>query len=470
MKTLIVEDTASMRHLLERILRSRGHEVTACGDAETAWEIYQQKTYPLILLDWLLPGMDGLQLCKQIRTLPDGEDSLILVITQRNKPEDLQAVLAAGADNYLAKPVGAGLLNVRLAIAEQRVRNRIERKRVEAMKAEVIQLRAVLEKEYVFDNIIGKSQKMQGIYALIQQATESNVTILIQGESGTGKELVAKAIHFNSLQTTKPFVVVNCAAIPETLIESELFGHERGAFTGATTRRIGKFEQAHRGTIFLDEIGEMQTSLQVKLLRVLQEREIQRVGGTNNIPIDLRVIAATNKDLEAAVKAGNFREDLFYRIAVFPIVIPPLRERRGDISLLAEHFLKRHAETTGKSITGISAEALQILMDYGWPGNVRELENIIQRAALLEPSDVLQARNTALREIGSAHEQLHVPGALGDTAVATKILPLEAVEKQAIAHAMKVKGNNITHAAQALGIDRTTLHRKLKNYDLLEKK
>ena len=335
---------------------------------------------------------------------------------------------------------------------------------IEQMKTEVLRLRAELETKYSFDKIIGKSSKMREMYALMQRAIESDITVLIQGESGTGKELVAKAIHFNSERKTGPFIPVNCAAIPETLIESELFGHERGAFTGATMRRMGKFEQADGGTILLDEIGEMHPSIQAKLLRVLQEREIQRIGGTGNIPINVRVMTSTNKDLQAAMKAGEFREDLFYRIAVFPIVIPPLRERREDIPLLAEHFLKHAKERNNKPITGISTGALQLLMGYDWPGNVRELENVIERVALFEESNVIQASSLP-PEIRSVDKRFHIPTSQGEDSEES-ILPLEEVEKQAITHALKVTGNNIQQTAEALGIDRVTVYRKIKKYDL----
>ncbi|MCH8291965.1 sigma 54-interacting transcriptional regulator [Candidatus Poribacteria bacterium] len=338
---------------------------------------------------------------------------------------------------------------------------------INQMKAEVRRLRAELEMKYTFDRLIGKSQKMQEVYALMQQVLESNITVLIQGESGTGKELVAKSIHFNSLQKKGPLVVVNCAAIPEMLIETELFGHERGAFTGATVQRIGKFESANGGTIFLDEIADMHPFLQAKLLRVLQEREIQRVGGTANIPIDVRVIVATNRNLEKAVKAGEFREDLFYRISAFPIVVPPLRERREDLPLLAEYFLKKHAEEAGKSIKGIAAEALQLMISYDWPGNVRELENMIERAVLLETSDLLQ-EDSLPPQIRLVQKQFHALPTQKEAPIGTEILPLEEVEKQAIVQALEMTDNNITDAAQALGTNRTTVYRKLKKYHLLE--
>ena len=342
---------------------------------------------------------------------------------------------------------------------------------ISQMKVEVSRLRTELEMKYAFDKIIGKSEAMKAVYAVMQQAIESNITVLIQGESGTGKELVARAIHFNSPRKAGPFVDVNCAAIPESLIESELFGHERGAFTGATVQRIGKFESANGGTIFLDEIADMQPLVQAKLLRVLQEREIQRVGGTGNIPINVRVIAATNRDLEAAVKAGQFREDLFYRIAGFPVPIPPLKERREDIPLLGHHFLQEYAEAADKPISGFSTGALQLLMSYDWPGNVRELENTIERAVLLETSDVLQASNPALSDLqptGKKYDSDSDSMPPLSTA-STEILSLEEIEKQALVHALEVTDNNITKAAQALGINRVTIHRKLKKYSLLDK-
>ena len=332
---------------------------------------------------------------------------------------------------------------------------------IQKIKAEVHRLRAELETRHSFDDIVGKSQNMQQIFALMQRAAESDINVLISGESGTGKELVARAIHFNSPRKAAPFVTVNCAAIPETLIESELFGHERGAFTGATTKRIGKFEHAHQGTIFFDEIGDMQLVLQAKLLRAIQERRIQRVGGTTNIPIDIRVLTATNQNLEPAMEAGAFREDLYYRIAVFPITVPPLRDRREDIPLLANHFLKKYAEKVTKSIKAISANALQLLMQYDFPGNVRELENMIERAVLLETTELLQPTSlpSQISSVISTQPILFTPDPTG-------IVPLEEVERQTLAHALKVMDNDVTKAAQALKIHRSTLYRKVKLYQL----
>ena len=341
-------------------------------------------------------------------------------------------------------------------------RDRSKEIEFDQIKFEVSQLRNELEKTYSFNGIVAKSPKMQEVFTSIQRAVESNITVLIQGESGTGKELVAKSIHFNSPRRAGPFVTVNCAAIPEMLIESELFGHERGAFTGATTQRIGQFERAHGGTIFLDEIGDMQLSLQAKLLRVLQERELQRIGGTRMIPIDVRIVAATNQDLTAAVGAGDFREDLFYRLAAFPIQIPPLRERREDIPLLARHFLKKYTENTNKSISDICPSALQLLIWHDFPGNVRELENIIERAVLFETTDLLQASN-----LSSSILPISTSQAVPPHLASTTILPLVEVEKQVLAHALETMNNNVSKAAQALGINRGTLYRKLKVHQLL---
>ena len=330
----------------------------------------------------------------------------------------------------------------------------------EQMKAEVLRLRSELETTYSFAGVVGSSPGMKHVYALMKQAAEGDITVLVRGESGTGKELVARSFHLNSLRKNGPFVAVDCAAIPETLVESELFGHERGAFTGATTQRMGAFERADRGTILLDEIGDMPYALQAKLLRVLQEREIQRLGGTASIAVDIRVVTATNKDLERAVEAGEFRQDLYYRIAAFPIVIPPLRERREDIPLLARHLLDKHAARADKSISGISTAAMRLLLQYDWPGNVRELENAIERAVLLETAAVLQA--------GSLPPRLApIIAAAGERSTAAAVLPLAEVERQALVHALEVADHNVTQAARALGINRATLHRKLRKYDLV---
>ena len=330
---------------------------------------------------------------------------------------------------------------------------------IEQMKAEVLHLRKELRMTRPFEGIVGESPAMREVLALKDRAQESDVTVLLGGESGTGKEMVAKAIHYSGARKSAPFVAINCAAIPENLIESELFGHEEGAFTGATAQRIGAFERANGGTMLLDEVGDMPLALQGKLLRVLQEREIQRLGGPVTIDVDVRLIAATNKNLESAVKAGDFRGDLFYRLAVFPIMLPPLRERRGDIPALANLFLKKHAEHFEKSVNSFSGAAMRVLLQYDWPGNVRELENVIARAVLLETAEVLQVHNLP--------RELSLPsGPRKEQWAPLTYLPLAEVERQAIVHTLEHLSNNVAEAARVLGVNRATLYRKLKKYNL----
>ena len=330
---------------------------------------------------------------------------------------------------------------------------------IDRMKAEVRRLRSELETTYAFSGFIGSSPGMRKVGGLMRRVVDSDVSVLVTGDSGTGKELVAKALHFNGPRRKGPFVAINCASVPETLIETEMFGHERGAFSGATARRAGCFEQADGGTLLLDEIGDMPVALQAKLLRVLQEREIRRVGGKTTIPIDVRVIASTHRDLEAAMREGVFREDLYYRLAVFPIDVPPLRTRREDIPLLAEHFRKKHAKRLGVSVRAISTAATALLARYDWPGNVRELENVICRSLVLETSDVLQAATlpAELKPPNLPHGTPDAPATLGT---------LADLERQAIADAIEKSDHNLTAPRAPLGIDRTTLHRKLKKYGL----
>ncbi len=332
---------------------------------------------------------------------------------------------------------------------------------VQRMKGEVMRLRGELETTHSFGEMVGGSRKIRELYGLIRQAADSDVTVLIRGETGTGKELVAESFHANSARRDGPFLAVNCAAIPEGLIESELFGHEKGAFTDARTTKMGAFERAHGGTLFLDEIGDMQPVAQAKLLRVLQGKEFQRVGGNRVRKADVRVLAATNRDLERDVRAGGFRKDLFYRLSVFPVTVPPLRRRREDIPLLAGHFLREQARRAGKPIDGVSTAAMRILLQYDWPGNVRELANVIGRAVLLETTGVVQAGSLPRRlceavESGteSALEAVRGPRSLA------------AIEREALVNALAVSGNNVTEAARSLEINRSTLYRKLKKHGL----
>ena len=324
-----------------------------------------------------------------------------------------------------------------------------------------MKLQTELETNHPFGRIIGKTQKMQHLFTQIQIVAAGVITVLIQGETGTGKELVAKSIHDHSPRKIGPFVAVNCAAIPAELIESELFGHERGAFTGAIAQQIGKFEQANTGTLFLDEIGDMPPALQAKLLRVLEEREFQRIGGTKTIAIDIRVLTATHQDLVDTAKEDAFREDLYYRLAAFQIVVPPLRERREDVPILADYFLKRYAAAAEKPILTISTDALQMLAQHDFPGNVRELKNAIESAVLYETTDQLQ-----LQSLPSHLTQEGSQATTEGSAETTVILPLDEVEQRAIVHALKVTGGNMSDTARGLGIGRNTLYRKLRKYNL----
>jgi len=331
------------------------------------------------------------------------------------------------------------------------------------MKVGIMASQNELEINHAFGEIIGKTEKMQHLFTQIQTAAAGTISVLIQGETGTGKELIAKSIHDNSSRKEGPFVAINCAAIPTELIEGQLFGNEPGAFTGANERRIGYFEQADTGTLFLDEIADMPLTLQKTLLRVLQEREFQRLGGTSTISIDIRVLAATNQDLEDALRDGYFREDLYHRLSAFPIKVPSLRDRREDIPILADHFLKKYAAAAEKTIRDISTDALQMLMQHDFPGNVRELENVIERAVLYETTDRLQPQSLLLHQTQERSQP-----ATSSPTDATTILPLDELERRAIIHALKVTDNNIPNAAQALDIDRSTLYRKLKKYNLLQ--
>ena len=336
---------------------------------------------------------------------------------------------------------------------------------VERMKAEVNRLRSELDTTYAFRGIIGSGPAMRRVCELMQRVVASDVNVLVTGESGTGKELVAKALHFNGPRKRGPFVAVNCAAVPETLMETEMFGHERGAFSGATAQRAGCFERANGGTLLLDEIGDMPFALQAKLLRVLQEREVTRVGGRATIPIDVRVVASTHRDLEAAMRDGAFREDLYYRLAVFPIDVPPLRRRHEDIPLLSEHFRKKHSERLGAPVRGISPAASALLARYEWPGNVRELENVICRSLVLETSDVLQAA-TLPPEMAPSGLAAAPAGSPAEPDTRRPVETLADAERRMILEAIETSDHNLTQAAAALGIDRTTLHRKLKKYGL----
>jgi DNA-binding NtrC family response regulator len=369
-KILVIDDEPGVRESLKMALKS-DYTVLTASSAEEGLQLMEEAGPDLVLLDIIMPGTDGLTALERIRTLNDRIPVLMLTASQTRNTAFQAGRL--GAYDYIIKPFQIDELKLKLARAIE----------TQALKAENRELRSEVKRRYRFGNLIGKSKEMNRVFRTIEQIAGAKTTILITGESGTGKELVAKAIHYNSPRRDKPFVPINCAAIPETLIESELFGHERGAFTDARSRQIGKFEVANGGTVFLDEIGELSQATQAKILRVLQEREIQRVGGIETVRINVRMITATNKDLEEAIRIGSFRSDLFYRINVVPIFLPPLRERREDIPLLLDHFLEKLSEGNQDSTQLFTKKAFDLLLNYDWPGNVRELENVVERVVTL---------------------------------------------------------------------------------------
>ncbi len=380
-KILVADDEKSMREFLEIMLKKEGYRVTLASNGEEVIKLLEKDIFDLALVDLRMPKQDGLSVLKRIKTV--SPETIVIVITAYASADTAIKAMKEGAYDYITKP---------FKIDEMKliIQNALEKRR---LQKENLILKQVVRDRYQFDNIIGQSPKMLELYDLLEKVAPTKTNILITGESGTGKELVAKAIHYNSPRREKPFVTLNCGAIPESLIESELFGHMKGAFTDAIATKKGLFEVADEGTIFLDEISELPLMMQVKLLRVLQDREFKRVGGTEDIRVDVRIISATNKDLEEAVREKQFREDLFYRLNVIQIRLPSLRERKEDIPLLVNHFIKRYSEELGKQITGVSPEALRILMQYDYPGNVRELQNIIERSVALESSQELTAQN-----------------------------------------------------------------------------
>ena len=380
-KILVVDDERSMREFLGIMLAKEGYGVTQCPDGETALRQVEEDIFDLIIMDIRMPKMDGIAVLERIKEITP--ETIVIMITAFASTDTAVRAMKKGAYDYITKPFKID--EIKLII-----RNALEKK---ALEKENILLKRLVETKFSFDNIIGQSPKMLAIYELMEKVAPTKTNILITGESGTGKELVAKAIHFNSPRREKVFVTLNCGAIPENLLESELFGHMKGAFTGAMYNKRGLFEVADGGSIFLDEIGELPLSMQVKLLRILQDKEFTRVGGTEPIKVDVRIISASNKDLEEAVREKKFREDLYYRLNVIQIKLPLLRERKEDIALLTENFIKKYAQELDKDIREISPDAMKVLVHYDYPGNVRELQNIIERAIALETSNTLTAEN-----------------------------------------------------------------------------
>jgi two-component system response regulator AtoC len=450
----IVDDEKAISKLLTYWVRDKWkYKVEVFENGQEMFRRLSAVCPDLILLDIMLPDIDGIEILKRVKQF--NEDIPIIMLSAQGSIEVAVEALRLGAFDYFPKPIDTQRL-------EPAVKNAI---RNHDLQKELTILKEDVKKQYSFDNIISSDSKMQDVFKMVSKVLDNDITVLIHGESGTGKELIARAIHYNGIRKDKPFVVVNCASIPRELLESELFGHEKGSFTGAYQRKIGKFEMASEGTIFLDEIGEMQMSLQAKILRVIQQKELERVGGTEVIKTDVRIISATNVDLKAAVEKREFREDLFYRLNSFPIIIPPLRERRSDILTLIDHFVKTFNEKLGRSSKGFTRRALRLLYDYSWPGNVRELENTIERCIILSETDLMDLNDLPQNVRATENSSpLSFAGPLfGDE---SQIISFDKLKEEAIRHALKVTNGNIVEAAKKLEIGRATVYRFMEKYNI----
>ncbi len=444
-RILVVDDEPAQLELVSGFLAKHGLEVLTAADGTAALERFRAEPVELILTDQKMPGLSGLDLLQAARTV--NPEVAVIVMTAYGTIEHAVAAIKGGATDYLTKPLSLDELLHRIGQVHDRQR----------LLEENRDLREALRERHRVEGIIGESGRMQEVLSLLMRVAPSDATVLIRGESGTGKELIAKAIHYASARAAGPLVAVNCAALPENLLESELFGHEKGAFTGAQALRRGRFELAHGGSLFLDEIGDVPAHLQVKLLRVLQERAIERVGSSRPIPVDVRLLAATHRDLEARVRRGEFREDLYYRVNVVTIVVPPLRERREDIPLLLDHFLAKFARANGKTVRGLTREARDALLRYDYPGNVRELENLVERAVVLTRDEVIGAGDLPL----SLTEDGMETGEAASLQAA-----VEGLERRLIRDALASAGGVQTRAADRLGISERVLRYKLKKYGL----
>lgn len=450
-KVLIIDDEKLVRWSLQQKLTREGYEVESAPTGEEGLNLIREDGYDLLLLDLRLPGMDGVQVLQEVKKL-EKEVAVVMLTAETGIARAVECV-RLGAHNYLCKPFDFEEVRVALEKAREDLK----------LRREVTRIRRQQRRKFGLDNLVGHSPQMRGVRELIVRVGESDATtVLIEGENGTGKELAARAIHFSSARANQSFMGINCSAIPENLIESELFGHERGAFTDAKTTKKGLFELADGGTVLLDEIGDMQPALQAKLLRVLESREFHRVGGTQSISIDIRLIAATNKNLEEAVANGEFRQDLYYRLKVISLRMPPLREQAEDIPLLAEHYLGQFAEEFNKSVKKLSPEAAKALQRYQWPGNVRELRNVIERLVILESAEVVLPEHLPAELRMAARWKSRSLVELPADGVA-----LADVERDLIRQAMERAGGNQSHAAELLGVERDALRRRLIKYGYL---
>lgn len=444
-KVLVVDDEQSQRELLEMVLTEEGYEVHTASNGEEAVEMVMDRFYSMVIMDLKMGGIGGLEALKRIKEISPSIQ--VLIVTAYASVDSAVEAMKSGAISYLTKPVDLEELKIQVEKTMER----------SDLMAENVSLRAQVEGTFLATRIIGKSSRILEIFDILKMVAPTDATVLILGESGTGKELIADAIHMNSPRKSGPLVKVNCAALPETLLESELFGHEKGSFTGAIARKEGRFKLADKGSLFLDEIAEMSLILQAKLLRVIQTMTFERVGGTETIKSDIRLIVATNRDLEKEVREGRFREDLYYRLNVIPLTLPPLRERREDIPLLAEHFLNSISERSGKIIRGFAPKAMDLIVRNRWKGNVRELENVIERAVILSRGELLQPEDLPGHVKGDDYQ---------DTIGVTPGRPLSELEKEAIISTLEMTGGNRTEAAKLLGISRRTLQYKLKEYGI----
>jgi len=446
---LVVDDDLSHLKTLKTIITSWGYKAFEADDGTNAVRLVKKRPYDLILMDVRMAEMSGIEALKQIKGYNPAIP--ILIMTAYSSVDSAVEALKAGAYDYLTKPLDFDVVKLTIERALEHTN----------LKAENKNLKDKLSADYDLKNIIGTSRAMKALIDMLAMIAPSEATVLVTGESGTGKELIAKSIHHNSNRKNHPLVIVNCAALTETLLESELFGHEKGAFTGADKRREGRFMQADKGTIFLDEIGETSATMQAKLLRVIQEREIQRVGGDETLNVDVRILAATNKNLEDEVKNGKFREDLYYRLNVVTLNVPALCERQEDIPLLAQHFLKKYAEKNRKNVKEFSPLAMDMLVKYAWPGNVRELENTIERAVILLTGDHITEKElpSSITEPYSDEKDW-----VANPKSVSANRPLEDIEREAILATLEATGGNKSETARRLKINRKTLHKKLKDY------
>jgi DNA-binding NtrC family response regulator len=443
---LIVDDEKVIQDSCRQILKKEAYKAKIAGDGEEALRMFKEELFHVVILDIRLPGMDGIEVLAKIKE--ESPETPVIIMTGFASIESAVDAIKSGACDYLSKPFTPDELRIS-------VRKALE-KRKDFFKE--IYLRRELERQTKFDMVLGKSESMKKVMDMVRRVSPSESTVLITGESGTGKELIAREIHKHSLRQKAPFVVVDCGALVETLFESELFGHVKGSFTGAHVTKHGRFEVANGGTIFLDEISSISLSIQAKLLRVIQEREVMRIGSSKPIKVDVRIIAATNENLTACVKEGKFREDLFYRLSVVPLHLPPLRDRKEDIPLLINHFLHKYSRRAKKQIVGLGQDVLEALMQYDWPGNIRELENTIERAVVLSRSEELELDALVYHGISSGSSLL--------SPMDGTYRRLEEVEKEYIKTVLHAQQGNKSQAAKVLGIDRKTLITKIKKYHI----